>query len=80
MLANIGKRFEWALVRKALYESIDSIHHLPVVPGELPLLRITAQVPLLCGDPEASGDTGQGAAHRKVLGSSSHFTTCRDRC
>ncbi|CAL8316717.1 unnamed protein product [Gadus morhua 'NCC'] len=32
--------------------------------GELP--RVTAQVPLLCGDPEASGDTGQESVHRKA--------------
>ncbi|CAL8277427.1 unnamed protein product [Lota lota] len=34
--------------------------------SELQLPRITAQVPLLCGDAAPSGDTGQEAVHRKT--------------
>ncbi|KAK0154435.1 Zinc finger protein 24 [Merluccius polli] len=34
--------------------------------GELPLPRITAQLPLLCGDPEPPADPGQGAGPRKT--------------
>ena len=65
-MGDVVNRFEGPLVRKAGVK-MQSVHHLPVVLGELPRVT-TAQVPLLCGDPEASGDTGQESVHRKVPG------------